>query len=207
MWDSCDCSYKCDIMCWLLVLSTKSINAVAKFLEVFFTDEQKDRQTDRQTDKHTDSLCPCCAYTQALVLLNLVPRPPEGLRVWEWDCGTAVCVCVCVCAVFSVLKLFTVELAIFTAGSKPTSKAKLFTHISRWWGLIAWEQHFRHWGGSLNTNVEEIFGRAACEAIEPYVLITHTHTHTLAFVCWVFLLNTCELNATMQITFSSVHLL
>ena len=175
------------------------------FLKYFSLMNRKtDRQTDRQTSTQTRFALAVRTHKHWFCWVS----SPDPQRVWGSGNETVVllCVCVCVCTVFSVLKLFTVELAIFTAGSKPTSKAKLFTHISRWWGLIEWEQHFRHWGGSLNTNVEEIFGRAACEAIEPYVLITHTHT-PLAFVCWVFLLSTCELNATMQITFSSVHLL
>ena len=37
---------------------------------------------------------------------------------------------VLLCALPGVLILFMVELAIFTAGCKPTSKAKLFTHIT-----------------------------------------------------------------------------
>ena len=130
MWDSFDCSYKWDITCWLLALITKFINAVSNFLEVFFTDWWTERQTDRQTDKHTDSLCPCCAYHK-----RWFPDPQL-----YWGSGNKTTVLLCVCTVFSVQKLFIVHLAIFTAGSKPTSKAELFPHISRWCVRAAWEQ-------------------------------------------------------------------
>ena len=190
MWDSCDCSYKCDIMCWLLGLSTKSINAVAKFLEVFFTDCWTERQTDRQTDRqaHRLALPLLCVHTSSGSAESCpqTPRGSEGLGTRLWYC----CVCVCVCTVFCVLKLFMVLLAIFTAGSKPTSKAKLFPHISRWWEthsmraalppLRRLPQHWcwrNFWKGRL-------WGNWALYSNSH----THTHTHTLLLYvessCW-----------------------
>ena len=166
----------------------QSINAVANFLEVFFTDWWTDRQTDRQTSTQTRFALAAHTHKQWF------PDPQL-----YWGSGNKTLVLLCVCTVFSDLKLFIVQLAVFTAGSKPTSKAKLFPHISRWWELTA-AFHPVKWLSCPTSILKKFLGGPACEAIVPYNLITHTHTlahtHThLAAVSWVLLLSTCERNS------------
>jgi len=81
------------------------------------------RKTDRQTDRQ--------AHRLALPLQRIhTSSGSQTLNCTEGS-GNKTTVLLCVCTVFSVLKLFIVHLAIFTAGSKPTSTAELFPHISR----------------------------------------------------------------------------